>query len=85
MGLLRTLLIIIVVYYAFKLIGRFVFPLFLKRMMGKVEKQFREQQGQHTAPSTSVKEGETVIDKAPKTAARAKNEVGEYIDFEEVE
>ena len=49
-------------------------------MQEKAAEQFRNQQ-----PKSTVKEGETVIDKAPSSQARVKNTVGEYVDFEEID
>ena len=40
---LRTILIILLIYYGFKIVMRFVFPFMVKRFMGKVEKKFKEQ------------------------------------------
>ena len=82
---IRTILIIVVIYYALKFIGRIVFPMFFKRMMNNVEKKFNEQQ--HKSPPTEkhVKEGETIIDKTPNQSAKSNNDVGEYIDYEDVE
>ena len=85
MNFIKTLLIILAIYYALKIIGRYVFPIFMKKMMQNVEKKFNEQQGRSTDQNRNVKEGETVIDKAPNTGAKSNNEVGEYVDFEDVE
>lgn len=81
-GLLRTLAIILVVYYGLKIIARYIFPLFIKRTMNKMEDRFREQQEAQQPQQHKV--GETVIDKKPPTK---KKEVdgGEYIDYEELE
>lgn len=46
----------------------------------KAEQQFQNQQ-----PNPPVKEGETVIDKAPQKNKQSKDSVGEYVDFEEIE
>ncbi len=84
MNFLRTILIIILIYYAFKIIARFILPLFLKKMMHNVEKKFTEQQ-QNTTHQTHVKEGETVIDKTPNAHAKSNKDVGEYVDYEDIE
>ncbi len=44
MGLLRTIAIIIIVYYAFKFIGKYIMPLFIKQVVKNVEKKMRDQQ-----------------------------------------
>jgi len=80
-GLLRTLAIILVVYYSIKIIARYVFPLFIKRTMNKMEDRFREQQ---EAQQPQHKVGETVIDKKPSSKGK-EAEGGEYIDYEEIE
>ena len=49
-------------------------------MQQKAEQQFG---GKRSRPI--VKEGETIIDKAPKNNQQSKNSVGEYVDFEEIE
>ena len=53
--------------------------------MQNVEKKFNEQQGRATTQNQNVKEGETVVDKAPNTNIKRNNDVGEYVDYEDVE
>jgi len=59
--------------------------MFFKRMMNNVEKKFNEQQDKSSPTEKHVKEGETIIDKTPNQSARSNNDVGEYIDYEDVE
>jgi len=82
MGILRTIVIIMLVYYVFKIVARYAFPFFIKRFMGKMENKFREQQGFNKEEEVNV--GETVIDKTPNNKT-SNNNVGEYVDYEEVE
>ncbi len=82
MGLLRTLLIIIVIYYGLKFIGRLAFPHLMNRFVQKMEDKMREQQGYTKQDETKI--GETVIDKKPNTKT-SNNDVGEYVDYEEIE
>jgi uncharacterized protein involved in cysteine biosynthesis len=85
MGLLRTIAIIIVVYYAFKFIGKYIMPLFLRRVVTNVEKKMREQQQQYENENENVGNvGETVIAKKPQTTKQSNNTVGDYVDYEEV-
>jgi len=81
MGLLRTLAIILLIYYGLKIIARYVFPLFVKRTMNKMEDKFRAQQ---EAQQPQHKVGETVIDKKPQPRKK-ETDSGEYIDYEEIE
>ncbi len=83
MGLLRTIVFIVLIYYVLKIIGRYALPFFIKRFMGKMEDKMKQQQ-QGFEKKEEVNIGETVIDKKPKNNTSNKN-VGEYIDYEEVE
>lgn len=83
MGLLRTILIIILVYYAAKFLMRLLAPFFIKKMAQKMQDQAKQQYGNQQ--QTNVKEGETVIDKAPRNQRQTKDDVGEYVDFEEID
>ena len=83
-GLIRTLAIIIIVYYAFKFIGRYILPLFVKKMVDNVEKKYKEQQ-QNQYQDEKAKVGETVIDKKPSNIKESKKDVGDYVDYEELD
>ena len=84
MGLLKTLVYILFFYYAFKFLARLFAPFLMKKaaetMQRKAEQQFGNQQ-----QKSAVKEGETIIDKAPKNNTQGKSSVGEYVDFEEID
>jgi hypothetical protein len=84
LGFLRTILTIMVIYYGLKFIGRYLFPIFFQKMVKNVEKKVREQQG-YQAPVDESKEGETTIDKKPLSNKGSNNNVGEYVDYEEVD
>ena len=71
MGLFRTLLIIILMFYAFSMIIRLVF----KRKMKKLEQQMKAY-GQDETPSSSSDEARN---------PHVDPNIGEYTDFEEVE
>lgn len=83
MGILKTILIILIVYYVLKIVARMAFPMMMKSFVGKMEKKFQgQQQNQYREPKAKV--GETTIDKAPSEATSNK-EVGEYVDYEEID
>lgn len=44
-----------------------------------------QQQYNHQQQSTTVKEGETIIDKKPQSQTNSNKNVGEYVDFEEID
>ncbi len=78
MQLLRTLLIIIIIYYLAKLFARYVLPLiagyFVKRTMNK----FNE--AQQPKPK---KNGEIHVESKPDNKQVSDN-MGEYVDYEEI-
>jgi len=81
---MKLLLYIVIFYFAFKFIGRIIFPMFFKRVVNKFEQKVRDQQEQQ-APKSQQKVGETVIDKKPSSKKDSNNSVGEYVDYEEVD
>ena len=90
MGLLRTILIILLVYFGFKILARLFAPILLRFVAKKAEQKFGQQfggfqnQGNQREQQRS-KEGETVIDKMPKQNKASNEKVGEYIDYEELD
>lgn len=83
-GFVRTILIFVIIYYAVKIIGRYVFPLVVKRFVGKFEQKIKDQQEQYS-PESDKKVGETTIDKTSVKNTKESNKVGEYVDFEEMD
>ena len=84
MGLLRTIAIILLVYYGLKIIGRFAFPMIFKRFVSKFEEKVRNQQ-QQQAPQPNEEIGETSIDKKPNPTKESNSDVGDYVDYEDVD
>ncbi len=82
-GFVRTILIILAVYYVLKVIARIVMPLFLKSVASKFEQRMHNQQGR--TQNKNYKVGETTIDKKPQQQKSSNDSVGEYVDFEEVD
>lgn len=85
-GILRTLLIILLVYYGIKIITRILAPLLLRYVAKKAAQRFGgthgEFQKQQQAPTK--KEGEVTIEKIPNIKTSNKK-VGEYVDYEEID
>lgn len=84
MGLLKTILFIILFYYAFKFLSRLFAPYLVKKASDTIRKK-AAQQYKNSQPKSDIKEGETVIDKKPRTQQQSNNSVGEYVDFEEID
>ncbi|MBT6881219.1 MAG: DUF4834 family protein [Flavobacterium sp.] len=87
MGFLRTLLIILIVYYSFRFLARIFAPLLLKKVVGNMQAKAKKhhQQKNQQSENSSTKEGETIIDKNPNSKTQGNNSVGEYVDFEEID
>ena len=84
-GVARTLLWIIAIYFVVKILSRLLAPILLKYAANKVEKKFGQQFNQQQQKRPSQKEGETVIDKMPSNNSTSNKNVGEYIDYEEID
>ena len=84
MGLLRTIFFILIFYYAFKFLARLFAPFLIKKAAETIQKK-AAQQYRNEQPKSTVKEGETIIDKTPKNNQQSTNSVGEYVDFEEID
>ncbi|MDP5092708.1 MAG: DUF4834 family protein [Polaribacter sp.] len=82
-GLLRTILFIILFYYVVKFLMRLFAPFLIKKVAEKIQEQAKQQYGNQQ--QSTVKEGETVIDKAPRNQRQSKDDIGEYVDFEEID
>tara|TARA_R110002072_G_scaffold102924_1_gene225983 strand:- start:671 stop:952 length:282 start_codon:yes stop_codon:yes gene_type:complete len=89
-GLLKTILILVVIYYAWKLLFRLFFPLIAKKVVNKaqqtMEDRMRQAQEQQSGYSNSNHEGEVVIQKGAekKKSGSVSDSDGEYVEFEEI-
>jgi len=91
MGLLRTLAIIGLFYYGFKFLAKTVFPWLLKRWVNKKMGQFQQQgqtqfnDQQKAQDFAKEHEGEVKIKaRGEKTQSETKD-MGDFVDYEEVE
>ena len=87
MSFLTTILIILLVYYLFKIIIKLVAPKLLNYAGKKAEQHFREKfEGFGSAAQTkNTSEGDVIIDPSKNKKANTSKKVGEYIDFEEID
>lgn len=86
-GLIRMILIILLVYFGVKILARLFMPFLLRFVAKKAEQRFGDQFGQFQQKGrqeAKKTEGEVTIDKIPKTKSSNKN-VGDYVDFEEID
>lgn len=87
-GFLRTILIILLIFYGVKILARIFAPFLVQYMSKKMQERFGQQFQQHqqqSAHPNRPKEGETVIDKMPYQQKTSDKKVGEYIDYEEID
>jgi len=80
---LRTLFIIILIYYGIRFVSRYLLPLLvdkgLKNMQQKMQDQQRQSQRSTRPP------GDVTIEYNNKTGKNSNQTKGDYVDFEEVE
>ncbi len=87
-GALKTLLFLIALYYAWKLLFRLLFPVLVKKAAQKAQssmndrmKRAYEQQQQRSA---AFQEGEVVVQRGTAKSPAVAEDDGEYVEFEEV-
>lgn len=79
---IRTLAIIAIIYFGFRLIVRYVLPLLVDKGLKNIQQKMQDQQRRNQPPRRP--EGDVTIEGQP--AHKKNNEdKGEYIDFEEVD
>lgn len=87
-GLVRTILIILLIYFGVKIIARLLSPFLMRFVAKKAEERFGQQFGGQFQGKQSQekpkKEGEVSIDKMPNKKSSNKD-VGDYVDFEEID
>ena len=85
-GVFKVILWIALIYYAIKVLSRIFAPILIKKIVKKAESKFGQGFGQQQKEqeAASKKEGEISIDKIPENKS-SNNNVGEYVDYEEIE
>ena len=76
---LKTVGIIVIVYYGLKFLGRLLFPIVVKKAVNNMQAR------QSSYRTEQKNEGEVTIEKNPGQQGRHRKSEGEYVDFEEVE
>lgn len=87
MGLLRTIAIILLVYFALRLLTRWFAPKLFAFAVKKAEARFREMYGMENDQRNPGKEttGDVIIDSRTSKKKEGSPKVGEYIEFEEID
>ena len=85
-GFVRTILIILLVWYGVKVLARIFAPLLMRYVAKKAEQKFGQQFKQQQQPKqTNKQEGEISIDKMPNQGKASNKNVGDYVDYEEID
>jgi hypothetical protein len=86
-GVLKTIFIIVVIYYAWKLLFRLFFPVVAKKVVDKAQRTMEDRMRQTYEGEeghSTYQEGEVVIQKGGEKKAGVSDAEGDYVDFEEV-
>ena len=76
--LLKTILIFLVVYYSIKFMLRLFAPLLLKHFITRASRKSRSHE-------SNKPEGEVTIEKNKAKQKSTNSDVGDYVDFEEID
>ena len=84
-GFVRTILIILLIWYGVKILSRLFAPYLMRYVAKKAEQKFGQQFNTKQRPQEKQKEGEISIDKMPNQKTSKNKDVGEYVDYEEID
>jgi len=87
MVLLKTILIILLVYYGLKIIAKWYGPKLFSYAARKTEEKFKERFGEFTQQNQRDEEqiGDVTVKKQTAQKPNSKEPIGEYIEFEELD
>lgn len=80
---IKTLFIIVVIYYAIRLFSRYILPSLVDKGIKNMQQKMYDQQRQQQR--STRREGEVIIENNKKDTKNDTRNKGEYVDFEEVE
>ena len=90
-GLIKTIVFIILAYYAVKFFIRLFFPIVVRKVVSKAEESFREQyqtnqqRSSYTSQQSHSFGDEIISETAKSNNPKSTKKVGEYVDYEEIE
>jgi len=87
MGFLKTLLIILLVYFLLRIIWRLLAPRLFRYAVKKTEDRFKEafERANMNQQSTNTQAKDIGKNSSQNQYKKPSEQVGEYIDFEEIE
>lgn len=80
---LRTLFIILVIYYGIRLFTRYVLPLLIDKGIKNMQQKMNEHNRDYKRSSRP--DGEVTIEYNRSNPKKKQDDQGEYVDFEEVD
>ncbi len=84
-GVFRLILIVLIIYYAFSFLVRYVLPLMMRKYVNDFQKQFTNENQRSQEEMNRKREGEVSIKFVDKDKNKSQHpDDGEYIDYEEI-
>ena len=83
--MLKVLWIFLLIYLLFRLFTRTLLPFFARKYVKKAQEKFYQQNPDIDPDEAKRKEGEVEVKSRPKNQHSKKNDLGDYVDFEEIE
>lgn len=83
-GVFRIILIVLIIYYAFTFIIRYILPKLMKKYVNDFQKKFTEENMRSHDEMNGKKEGEVSIKFVDKDKNKSHSDEGEYVDYEEI-
>jgi hypothetical protein len=90
-GLIKTIVFIIIGFYAIKFLARLLFPIVVRKVVSKAEESFKEQYASNqqsynysSQQNPSFKD-QIIVDTQKSNNPKSTKKVGEYVDYEEIE
>ena len=79
----RVLVVIILIYYGFKMVMRFIAPKVVEKAADKLFQDMKNREAQQG--KRTVRQGDITIDYSDKKPKQYKRADGDYIEFEEID
>ena len=84
-GVFRLLLIVLIIYYAFTFLMRYVVPSMMRKYVNDFQNQFNKENQKSQEEMNRKKEGEVSIKFVDKDKNKSQHpDDGEYVDYEEI-
>ncbi len=82
---LRFIFVVVLIYYGFRLVIRYVVPWLIARFMKKQQDKFNQMNGFANSSDNQKKEGDVDLNTKRNQKSKEDDGFGEYVDFEDVD